>query len=43
MISQLISVLGRAIREPAVHATAALASVPAANAWSEAERYAGRK
>jgi len=36
MISQLISVLGRAIREPAVHATAALASVPAANAGLKA-------
>jgi len=32
MISQFISVLSRAIREPAVHTTAALASVPAANA-----------
>src|SRR5712691_9394691 len=36
MISQLISVLSRAIREPAVHTTAALATVPAANAGLKA-------
>ncbi len=36
MISQLISLLSRAIREPALHATAALASVPAANAGLKA-------
>src|SRR5258708_11482564 len=36
MISQSISFLGRAIREPAVHATAALASFPAADAGLKA-------
>src|SRR5712691_660976 len=36
MISQLISILSRAIREPAIHTTAALASVPAANAGLKA-------
>ena len=36
MISQLLSLLSRAIREPALHTTAALASVPAANAGLKA-------
>ena len=36
MISQILSLLGRAIREPAVHTTAALASLPAADAGLKA-------
>jgi hypothetical protein len=36
MFSELISMMGRAIREPAVHTTAALASIPAADAGLKA-------
>jgi hypothetical protein len=36
MISQLLSILSRAVREPALHTTAAIASVPAANAGLKA-------